>query len=637
MTASNHSAPSAPVNPRGALTTTLLAGGVLCALILAAYLPVIRAGFIWDDDANVLDNATLQSADGLRQMWFVPTATQQYYPLMYTSYWLEYQLWGLAPRGYHLTNVVLHALGTILVWRLLTRLQVPGAWLAAALFAVHPIEVESVAWITERKNVLSLPLAILALHCYLRFDPLDDRDVADADADASQRTRSWWYALSLLIFGVALSAKTVVVTLPAVILVLCWWRRGRISVRDVACTLPFFALSIAAGLATMWMETNYVGASGADWSLPPLARLLLAGRALWFYAGKLLWPHPIVFFYPRWSIDTHAWWQYLFPLLAVVTPFALWLARGRLGRGPLAAVLIFCGVLMPALGFFNIYYMRYAYVSDHFQYHASVALLALIGAMVSAFVQRLLAFGRPAIFALVAVVLIALTALSNSQARIYENLETLYGDTIAKNDTAWVTYSNYSMYLDSVGRYDEAINMAREALERGPQEPVVHNNLGAFLFHAGMQRGFAPGQLDEAILHLQGTLALDPDHLDGHLNLARALAAAERTDEALAQFNEVLARDPNRADAHFYLGNLLVSRDDLSGAAQHYATAVRLKPDYTDALHNLGAALFKMGQVAPAIDCFNAVLSLQPDNASARSNLAAALRVKASNHQPAQP
>ena len=187
--------------------------------------------------------------------------------------------------------------------------------------------------------------------------------------------------------ALALAAKTVVVTLPFVLLVIYWWKRGTIHARDVLRLAPFFALSVAMGFVTMLMETHYVGARGEEWSLSPVARLLLAGRALWFYAGKLAWPHPIVFFYPRWQIDARVWWQYLFPAAAVLVPVGLWLLRGRIGRGPLAAVLMFAGVLVPALGFFNVYYMRYAYVSDHFQYHASLALIALAAAAATLFVR----------------------------------------------------------------------------------------------------------------------------------------------------------------------------------------------------------------------------------------------------------
>ena len=251
------------------------------ALVLVSYAPVLRAGFIWDDDGYVTENSTLHSIDGLRRIWFEIGAVPQYYPLVHTSFWIEQHAWGLSATGYHAVNILLHAANAILVWRVLTRLQVPGAWLGAALFAVHPVEVESVAWITERKNVLSLALALSSMLCYWRFAP------AESPTTASPRARAGYYLASWLVFVAALLSKTVVATMPAVLLVICWWKRGRVTWGDVLPLLPFFAVGVALGSITVWTETHVVGAVGEDWALTPIQRLLVAGRALWFYAGKL--------------------------------------------------------------------------------------------------------------------------------------------------------------------------------------------------------------------------------------------------------------------------------------------------------------------------------------------------------------
>jgi tetratricopeptide (TPR) repeat protein len=606
--------------------SAMLAGGALVALVITAYAPALRAEFIWDDDANVIDNVTLRSFDGLRQMWFVPRSTQQYYPLMYASYWVEYQLWGPRPLGYHLVNLLLDAAATILVWRLLVRLRVPGAWLAAAIFAVHPVEVESVAWVTERKNVLSLSLALLSMLCYLRFAPPDEEPSDSAATKIAERWR--WYALALALFALALFAKTVVVTLPPVLAVIYWWKRGRIKWQDILYLAPFFALSVALGLVTAWIETYHVGAWGDEWSLAPIKRLLLAGRAVWFYAGKLAWPDPLAFFYPRWKIDSGAWWQYLFPIAAIVLPVALWLARRRIGRGPLSAVLIFAGVLMPTLGFFNVYYARFAFVSDHFQYHASIALIALAAAGAARATAGLGSKGKAFAHLGLGVLLVGLAAISFRQTSIYRDLETLYRDTIAKNPDGWTAYSNLSKHLDSLGRHEEALKLARRALLLGPHEPNVHNNLGVFLFEQGMREGFQPAQLEEAISHLRDTLRLDPDRVEARKNLASALVRTNRPDEAIEQLNAVLRTSPNHAEAHFDLANLLAGRDDLPQAARHYAEAVCIAPQYADAWHNLGAALLKMGDVDRAIPCFQETLRLKPDSAEARANLAHALTLK---------
>ncbi|HSV13511.1 MAG TPA: hypothetical protein VLI90_04585, partial [Tepidisphaeraceae bacterium] len=346
---------------------------LLLAITLIAYIPIFRAGFVWDDDSYVEQNATLRTLDGLYEIWTNWHATPQYYPLVHTSFWVEYHLWGATSAlGYHIDNVLLHALSAILIWRLLNRLNVPGALLAAAIFAVHPVHVESVGWITERKNVLSLVFYLLALRSYLRSTGSEPvlRD----------------YAFSLLFFLLALLSKTVTATLPAAILLIFWWKRGRIRVRAVTPLLPFFVLAAVCGSITGYLERTQVGARGPEWAaLTPLHRVLIASRAVWFYAGKLLVPWRLTFIYPRWSIDPRdpLQWLYLVALIAVIA--GLWLRRRRLGRGPLVAVLFFIGTLTPALGFVNVYPMRYSFVADHFQYHASIGLIALAAACIARF------------------------------------------------------------------------------------------------------------------------------------------------------------------------------------------------------------------------------------------------------------
>ncbi len=338
---------------------------VLIVATLAAYVPAMQGGFIWDDDDYVTDNAALRSLAGLAAIWLQPGAVPQYYPLTFTSLWLDYQLWGVAPAGYHVVNVLLHGTNAVLVWLVLRRLALPGAWLAAMVFALHPVHVESVAWITERKNVLSGAFYLGALLAYLRFAGLG------APAAEAERWRS--YALAVALFVCALLSKTVTCTLPAVILLLLWWKRGRVTRAEASATVPLFVVGACLALVTIWMERTHVGAQGAAWLLSPIDRALIAGRAVWFYAATLAWPHPLTFVYPRWEIDAGAWWQYLFPLAAAAVTALLFFARARIGRGPLVAVLCFGVTLAPALGFVDVYPMRYSFVADHYQYLASVA------------------------------------------------------------------------------------------------------------------------------------------------------------------------------------------------------------------------------------------------------------------------
>ncbi|HOW19171.1 MAG TPA: O-GlcNAc transferase, partial [Phycisphaerae bacterium] len=344
-------------------SSCLPAAAGLLLLALAVYIPAMRGGFVWDDDDYVTENRTLRSLDGLGRIWFDIRATPQYYPLVFTSFWLEYHLWDSRPGGYHVVNILLHGTSAVLLWLVLRRLAVPGAWFAAAVFAVHPVHVESVAWITERKNVLSGVFYLSAALVWLRFAGLD------CPRAAEPRRRSL-YAIGLFLFACALLSKSVTASLPAALLLVLWWKRGRIARGDFLPLVPFFALGAVMGLITAWVERHHVGAEGAEWALSAAERCLIAGRALWFYAAKLIWPVRLTFIYPRWPIDSGVWWQYLYPIAAVAAIGLLWGLRRRIGRGPLVAVLFFAITLAPALGFFDVYPMRYSFVADHFQYHA---------------------------------------------------------------------------------------------------------------------------------------------------------------------------------------------------------------------------------------------------------------------------
>jgi hypothetical protein len=344
----------------------------LVVMTLVAYAPALRDGFVWDDDQHVTENPTLTSLAGLQRIWLDPTALPQYYPMVHTTFWVERHLWGLRPFGYHLVNVLLHLANAFLLWYLLEHLAVRGAWLAAAIFALHPVHVESVAWITERKNVLSGLFYLLAGACFLRFLGL-----------LGGVTRRWsWYVAGFVLFLCALLSKTVTATLPLALFLVLWWKRDRVRGRDVAPLVPPLAVGVAFGLVTLWIERHHVGAQGDLFTLSPLSRWLLAGRALWFYASKIVWPSRLSFFYPRWPVDPAVGWQYLFPLAAASVVVSLWVARRRIGKAPSAAVAFFAVTLFPALGFFDVYPMRFSWVADHFVYLASAGLIALVAAAV---------------------------------------------------------------------------------------------------------------------------------------------------------------------------------------------------------------------------------------------------------------
>jgi tetratricopeptide (TPR) repeat protein len=587
----------APASPGFAAPTWAL-GLLLVGLTLVTYAPALENGFVWDDDDYVTANQTLESARGLWEIWRRPGAVPQYYPLTFTTLWLDYRLWGLEPFGYHLGNVLLHALNAVLLWRVLAALAVPGAWLGAAVFAVHPVHVESVAWITERKNVLSGAFFLAALLAYLRWE-----------------RRGGWrpYILALGLFLAALLSKTVAATLPAVVLVLAWWRRGRLTPGDVAATLPFALLGAAMALGTIWMERHHVGAAGADWALSAAERCLVAGRALWFYAGKLLWPARLTFFYPRWTIDAGLWWQWLFPAAAAAVACALFAVRRRIGRGPLASVLVYAVTLLPALGFVPVFPMRYSFVADHFQYLGSIGLIALAAAVAT----RHAAAARRAAAAGAALVLLVLATLAWRQTHVYRDLATLWADTIAKNPRAWMAHNNLGLLLVEEGRVEEGMAHYRAALAAKPDDTFAENNLANALAQLGHD--------DEAMEHYRRALAIEPTHAEAHNNLGNVLARRGHLEEAMAEYEAALGARPRYADAHNNLGNVLAALGRPAEAIARFEEALRIEPGFADPHHNLGVLFAADGRLAEAIGHYQAALRTKPRWADARARLGAAL------------
>jgi Flp pilus assembly protein TadD len=509
--------------------------------------------------------------------------------------------------------LLLHGLGTVLFWRVLVRLQMPGAGLAAALFALHPVSVESVAWVTERKNVLCGVFYFAAALTYLRFT---EKSEAPGPGPAAQTRPSTFafltsggYWLSLFLFACALLSKTVACTLPAALLLVGWWKRGRIAWREVWPVLPFFAIGAGLGLLTAHIEKTHVGAQGADWDLSIIQRCLIAGRALWFYAGKLAWPADLAFIYPRWEVNAGIWWQWLFPVAALGVVLALWRLRKRIGCGPLVAVLFFAGTLFPALGFINVYPMRYSFVADHFQYLAQVGLLALVASLL---------YRLPGLFRSLCtgVLLAILCGLTWSQAHAYRDVETLWRTTINNNPACWLARYNLGVLLDKNGQVDEAIRQYRETLRIKPDAGAC-NNLGNDLAkqgqageavrlfqealrldpdnaraHCGLGNIFGEqGRVDEAIREFQEAIRLNPDLADARNNLGIAFARQARPDDAIRQFQEALRLNPDDAEAHFNLSNILGEQGRLDEAIQQFQEAIRLKPDFTAAQQNLARAM----------------------------------------------
>jgi len=570
---------------------------LLVAATLAAYYPAWHGGILWDDDRHIT-RSDLRSAEGLWRIWFDPGATQQYYPLMHSAFWVEHKLWADDTLGYHLVNIIVHALMAFLVAVILRRLAVPGAILAALIFALHPIQVESVAWISELKNTLSGVFYFGAALTYLRFDE-------------SRLKRH--YALALALFVLALLSKTVTATLPAALLVVFWWRRGKLSWRrDALPLVPWFALGGAAGLVTAWIERSMVGAQGSEYQFTLIERCLIAGRVIWFYIGKLFWPANLMFNYPRWQVSQRVLWQYLYPLALVALLGALWLLRKR-SRAPLAALLFFCGSLFPVMGFFNVYPFRYSFVADHFQYIASIGIIALVAASLMNLVARFHFQPRMATVCTMLLLGGALAVPTWSQSRQYVDGITLYRGILSRNPASWMARNNLGNVLQTLGRFDDAVAQYNETLRLKPDFADAYNNLGDALQKQG--------RLAEAATAYQEALRLDPALAGAHYNLGNTLRDLGRLEEAVSQFNAAIMEEPGLAEAHCNLGVALDALGRGNEAVAEFKDAARLRPDYITAYINLGNTLLHLGRFEEAITQYGEVLRLKPESADARNLL----------------
>lgn len=577
---------------------------VILFLTLLAYWRVFPADFIWDDDAYVINNNCLRSFGGLSSIWFQPGATPQYYPMVFTLLWAQFQLWGLDPIGYHLVNILLHGINGVLLWLCLRKIKVPAAFWGAALFALHPVQVESVAWITELKNVLSLFFYLLSLLGYLHY--------AGADGNEPAYRQKYQYGLSLLFFLLALFSKTVSGSLPAAILLIRWWQTGHVRRREVLSLLPFFVLAVILGRQTARLEVTHVLAQGPEWAFSFADRLLIAGRATWFYAGKLFWPYPLSFNYQRWTIDSGAWWQYLFPLTLVAVLVCLWSLRQRIGRGPLAAVLFFIGTLFPALGFFNVYPMRFSFVADHFQYIASIGIIVLFCATVRVLRKWLLPKADWAESAVFSVILLIFAVLTLQQGKIYQDNLTLFTDTIGKNPGSWFGYANRGTHYANAGMDDLAMADLEKALQIKPDEADALHMRGVLLLK---KRDFAGAFAD-----FDRSIALRPWRTDYYKNRAIALRFAGRLDKALVDASTVIDREPEAVDNYLLRASIYAMQEAYARALRDLDLALKIDPGDFRIFTDRGLVYYRKGLLNNAIDDFNVAVKLRPDSSETYFN-----------------
>ena len=575
----------------------VLAFIALGLLVVVPYLPaMLWGGFVWDD--SILTNAeSVRDVSGLWQIWFSPSDIERekhYWPLVYTTFWLEHKLWGYAPTGYHVVNVLLHLANTLLVWHLLRRLAVPGAWMVTAVFAVHPLHVESVAWVIERKDVLSGLFYLTAVLAWMRF---------------VEQPRRGWYVGSLALYAAALLSKSIAITLPASLLIWHWWKQGRVTSTDLLRLVPFGVIGLIITVGDLSFS-GVLDDRALGYSLTE--RMLIAARALWFYTGKLLWPAELAVIYPLWDIRVSELlaWRYL--IAAVVLALVLWHFRQQIGRGPLAGALFFAVTLSPVLGFVDYGYMQYAFVADRFQYLAGIGFLAVVIGSITYGVGRLSDLWQKGVLGVAVVALVVLGMLTWRQANIWRNSETLNRHIISLNPQARSAHLNLSIALYNQARYEEALGPARVAVEQRPDDSKAHDNLGAILNELG--------RFEEAELHLRRAIALNPQEKNAHSNLGDVLYEQARYEEAVKMARVAVEQYPDSGPAHTTLGMTFAALGRFEEAEPHLRRAIALQPNEASAHSNIGIVLFYLGRNDEALQHFDQALSLDPTLEEARAN-----------------
>ncbi|MGA3172576.1 MAG: tetratricopeptide repeat protein [Chthoniobacteraceae bacterium] len=578
--------PAAP--PRSA--RAWLAGLVLVATIFLAYARVWHAGFIWDDDDHLTRNPCIVGPLGFGAIWTSSKAV--YYPLVLTSFWVQHAIWGLNPLPYHVVDVALHAVCAVLLWRVLRRMNIAGAWLGATLWALHPVQVESAAWITEQKNTQSGVFYLLAILFFLRWIEARNEVMRAGGQLKPGFPRARNYAMALLCAMLAILSKSSTVMLPVVLGLCWWWVDGRWRWGQAVWLGPFAMVSGLASAWTVWEQKYAHNALGAAWSQTWVQRAVIAGKDIWFYLWKLAWPHPLTFIYTRWDTDATrpvAW----APLIGVgCALFLLWLGRNGKLRPVFFAAAYFVVSLFPVLNFFNVYFFRYSFVGDHFQYLASMGPLALAGAGIATACRSGSGESRMLLYRVVsAALLLVLGGLTWLQCGVYYNLETLWRATLADNPDAW----------------------------------IAHYNLADVLVKEG--------HLGEAEEHYRAQLQLLPRSEEGMGNLATVLMMEGRTNDGIAEFEQLLTIDPGSALAHANLSVAMLREGRVNEAIEHAQQAVALSrhtDEETGEGHNdptmlrvLAQAYARAGRYAEAIQA--AKMALQRAQSESDMPLAAAL------------
>tara|TARA_B100000686_G_scaffold263121_1_gene276727 strand:- start:953 stop:2791 length:1839 start_codon:yes stop_codon:yes gene_type:complete len=575
------------------------------ALSFLVYNETLDGEFLWDDDNHILAVYDINNTEGLKRIWVEPGVLNQYYPLTYSFFWLENKIWNLDPRGYHSINIILHSINGFLLFLVLRKLAFFGGFWVALIFLIHPIQVESVAWITERKNVLSGFFYFSSLLFYLRFSGFGK--ILGTRLKTKAIVLNYFFSIGCYVL--ALLSKTVTVTLPAVFLLLHFWKKGFINKKVVYSIIPFFLIGLALCWVPSELEKQHVLLRcGDDCIFEPMERFIIAGGAFWFYLWKLTWPINLTFIYPRWEISGTSPALYLFPASAITLMLILWVGRIRWGRGLLSSVFFYVGTLFPAMGFISYYPIRYSFVANHFQYLAGIGWIVIFVFALKILYQYLretnFYLGIWIFTFLVYFGIFALTLLAWVQTHAYKNEETLYRQILERNPNSWMPLYNLGIILLERNQPREALKYLTRAVESKPDFSNIHNNIGIALSRLGRK--------DAAMSSFRKALAFKPDLLQGRSNLAAILVERGLYQEARKNLEIVLRIDPRNINALFIFGNLFLNQKMFLKAVYYYKRVISQKRNNADLYYNLGLAFYGLNKVDKAIFYFKTALLLRP-------------------------
>ncbi len=566
----------------------IIALAIIALLTTSIYLSSLNNGFIWDDDVHIYKASYIKNATGLTEIWF-KNATPQYYPLTATSFWLGDKLWGLNPKGYHILSLIVHILNALLLYLLLKRLFYPIAFSAALIFAIHPIGVESVAWASELKNLLSLFFFLASFLIYLKF--LSAKNLK-------------YYILTIITFIAAIFSKYISVSFALIPLFYGFWLKGRIDRRDIKLSIPFIFIGVLAGLNAVFTEIYNVGARGAEWALPYLDKMILIGKTTLFYIYKIIYPKDFIFIYPKWQLDTLSildWLPILFILLSVSL---LFLYRKRVNRSITALYFFYLISIFPASGFFNVFPMKYSYVADHFSYLSTPWIIVLILVILCSIYKyiiktlRLESYNYPkiALIILLTFVAVVLSLKSNKLTENYKDEITLYKSIIAKNPGSWMANANLAILYSKEDKDILALKHYRDAITAKDDIASIYYNLGNLYYKIR--------DYDSAINSYMAALTLDAEYAESYANLANIYRAKGEFYKAMEYYKKSLLFKPSSV-VYYNLGHTYYDLKKYREAIEHYKKTLLVEPDYPKVNINIALSYYALADYFQTKEYYN--------------------------------